>query len=94
MISSKLKELLKEKNSHEYNCIKAAEECNELAHALICVYTKPSKKHEEKIVEELGDLMIRLQPIIKHVGWQAIQRRVDAKSEDIITEFKKRKKNC
>lgn len=89
MIGNKVKDILYS-NDDDFNSLKAAEELSELAHALICDVTK-DKDYHDQIVEELGDVMVRLQPIIQRVGWGAIQRRIDEKSEKILKWSKDKK---
>lgn len=97
MVAKRLAEKLIEENDLSYNVLKAAEESSELSHALISYLTKKSRDKEErllKIAEELGDLMIRIQPIFDLVGHHNVQRRIDEKSEKILVNFQKYQNNA
>ena len=52
-------------NDKEYNLTKTAEELQELALILIQKNNKPQQIRDEKIIEEIGDVMIRLKVLKK-----------------------------
>lgn len=69
-------------NSFEYNLIKAAEELNELSEVLLKRFTKAGTSKEPEntaILDEIGDVQIRLQVLKKLFGEQAADDRVQFK---------------
>jgi NTP pyrophosphatase (non-canonical NTP hydrolase) len=62
------KEIIKhlaDNNDYKYNLLKASEECQELALVLTQLALKPTKVNTQEIIDELGDVKIRLK-ILKH----------------------------
>lgn len=52
--------ILNEKNTFEFNMMKTIEELNELSTILLQNLNKPGKINKDKIIEEIGDVQIRL----------------------------------
>jgi len=75
---------LVETNSYEYNLLKAAEEMQELALALIQKVNKPNKVKDKEITDEIGDVKIRLKILDKLFDSQVIEERIEYK----INKFK------
>jgi NTP pyrophosphatase (non-canonical NTP hydrolase) len=69
-----------EKNYHFYNLLKAAEECQELATVLLQRVNKNKDKvPDSKIIEEIGDVKIRLKVLEKMFSKELIDERVNKK---------------
>ncbi len=67
---------LAETNSREYNLLKAAEELNELSLVLIQLVNKPNKVKEQEVIDEIGDVCIRIK-VLKHLfNRQSISKRI------------------
>jgi len=62
------KEIIKhlaDTNDYKYNLLKASEECQELALVLTQLALKPTKVDTQEVIDEIGDVQIRLK-ILKH----------------------------
>ena len=70
-------------NNKDFDMKKAAEECSELATILIQQINKPHKDYSKKIIEELGDVLFRVQNLTYWYNPVQIKERI---------EYKKRKK--
>lgn len=70
---------LTEANNYEYNLLKAAEECQELALALTQKALKPYKVKNEEITDEIGDVKIRLKMLENLFDKSTIKKRVNFK---------------
>jgi len=66
-------------NSKQYNLLKAAEELQELSLALTQKINKPSRNNDEAIIDEIGDVIIRIKVLKKLFNKKAINTRVDTK---------------
>ena len=66
-------------DQRERDLRKAAEECSELATVLIQQLNKPHKNLTKHIVEEVGDVLFRLENLRKHFDFQAIVDRIESK---------------
>lgn len=66
-------------NSLNYNLLKAAEELQELSLALTQKINKPSRNNDEAIIDEIGDVIIRIKVLKKIFNKKAIDTRVDTK---------------
>jgi hypothetical protein len=63
------KEIIKhlvDTNDYKYNLLKASEECQELALVLTQLALKPTKVNTQEVIDEIGDVRIRLK-ILKHL---------------------------
>ena len=58
---------------------KAAEECSELATVLMQQLNKPHKDLSKHIIEEMGDVLFRLENLRKHFDFQAVEDRIELK---------------
>lgn len=79
--SDVLKHLLK-KNSVEYNHLKAVEELAELTEVLIKKVNKMGQAKEpanQEIVDEIGDVLIRLAILNEMYGHDTVAERIDLK---------------
>lgn len=75
---------LVENNSIEYNKLKASEECQELALVLVQSVLKEERVPEQDIIDEIGDVIIRLEILKKIYSKKSIKKRVDYK----LSKFK------
>ena len=60
---------------------KAAEECSELATILIQQLNKPHKDLTKHIIEEVGDVLFRVENLRKHFDSKAIDDRISMKKK-------------
>jgi NTP pyrophosphatase (non-canonical NTP hydrolase) len=60
----------------EWEMRKTAEECCELATVLIQQLNKPHKDLEDEIIEELGDVIFRIEQFKKHYDHDKVTKRV------------------
>lgn len=75
-------EHLAETNSWEYNHLKAIEELSELTEVLIKRVTKkggPKEPKKQEVIDEIGDVIIRLEVLSKLYGNAAVGERTIAK---------------
>lgn len=70
---------LRENNDERYNLHKASEEMQELGLVLNQYLLKPTKVDQQEIIDEIGDVKIRLAIIEKMFPQDLIQQRVDYK---------------
>ena len=81
-------------NSHDYNLRKTVEELLELAEVLIKKVNKkggPKELLDEKVIEEIGDVSIRIEVLKEIFGQKAVQDRITYKLgqfEEYIKENK------
>jgi NTP pyrophosphatase (non-canonical NTP hydrolase) len=68
-----------ENNGEQYNLHKASEECQELGLVLNQYILKPTKVDKQEIIDEIGDVMIRLEILKKMFSIEDINKRVDYK---------------
>ena len=71
-------------NGEQYNMLKASEECQELGLVLLQKTLKPTKVDNQEIIDEIGDVAIRLEILKKMYSEQEIQKRINYK----ISKFK------
>lgn len=64
------------KNTDNYNNLKAIEELNELATILTQKLTKPLKVKNQDIIDEIGDVKIRLWYLENKYGKEKVQKRM------------------
>ncbi len=72
-------EHLFKKNTEQYNLHKASEECQELGLVLNQFILKPQKVQPQEIIDEIGDVIIRLEILKKMFPIEKINERVDYK---------------
>lgn len=71
-------------NNAKYNHNKCAEELLELATLLVQRVNKPTKVSSKKIIEEIGDVRVRLATLEKVYGEKPIQKRINKKSKQLL----------
>ncbi len=69
-------DILVEKNGYHYNLHKAAEECQELGLVLTQKLLKPKKVNDQEIIDEIGDVEIRLEILKKMFNKEKIEDRI------------------
>lgn len=82
---------LKYGNSKEYTLLKTAEELQELALILIQSVTKDNEIDDQSIIDEIGDVLIRLNVLREFFPEEEIQERIEYKLKKFykyITENK------
>jgi hypothetical protein len=67
---------LSKSNSYEYNLHKASEELQELSLVLTQKLTKPAKVFDQEIIDEIGDVQIRLDILKKIFDSDKIDKRI------------------
>lgn len=71
-------------NGLKYNLHKASEECQELGLVLNQYLLKPTKVDTQEIIDEIGDVFIRMEILKKMFNNDDIQKRIDFK----LSKFK------
>ena len=81
-----LYEVMFNSNTKDYNSLKAAEECMELALALQQQVLKTSVKvSDREIIDEIGDVKIRIKVLEKMYSRKEIRKRVELKTNKFIS---------
>lgn len=82
-------------NSYEYNVLKLLEEMSELSEVLLKTLTKrPDYRPPlEKLVEETGDVELRLAVFKEMIGSDLVDQRVEKKQQSLSRYFSSGKKN-
>lgn len=81
----KTTKILAKTNDYNYNLLKASEELQELALVLTQLALKPKKVKKQEVIDEIGDVKIRL-AILDHLF---DKRKVDKRIAFKINKFKK-----
>lgn len=79
MTNEEIIEYLSINNGRRYNLHKASEEMQELGLVLNQFLLKPTKVDEQAIIDEIGDVKIRLAILEKIFPADKIQKRIDYK---------------
>lgn len=79
MTNQEIIQHLYQSNKPQYNLIKAAEEASELATVLLQYALKPNKVDTQEVIDEIGDVQIRIDVLKKIFGDQAVTQRIDYK---------------
>ena len=88
------KELIKylvENNDYKYNLLKTAEELNELSTILLQYVNKDNKIDKQKIIEEIGDSIIRIKVLKKLFNKKKINSRIKFKLNKLKSYIKENK---
>ena len=91
MTDKKLIKYLIETNDHKYNLLKTAEELQELSLAITQLINKPNKVDEQEIIDELGDVKIRLKIISKLFSKKKVKERIKFKLDKFRSYIKEGK---
>lgn len=82
--NSKLLDSIGIKNGDQYNLIKSAEEASELATVLLQKATKTDRVDDQEVIDEIGDVFIRLIILSKKFGVENVLQRLEHK----LSKFK------
>ena len=88
------KELIKylvENNDYKYNYLKTAEELNELSTILLQYVNKDNKIDKQKIIEEIGDSIIRIKVLKKLFSKKKVKERIKFKLDKFRSYIKEGK---
>ena len=91
MTDKKLIKYLVKNNDYKYNLLKAAEELNELSTILLQYVNKDNKIDKQKIIEEIGDSIIRIKVLKKLFNKKKINSRIDFKLKKFKSYIKNNK---
>jgi len=80
-VNKALSKFLATKNTITYNIQKASEELQELSLILTQKLTKPRKTLDKSIIEEIGDVEIRLGVLKELFSKKQIQKRIEFKED-------------
>lgn len=72
-------EHLVKNNGTAYNMHKAAEECQELGLVLTQKLLKPTKVDDQEIIDEIGDVLIRIEILKRMYSMDKIYERIEKK---------------
>ena len=88
------KELIKylvENNDYKYNLLKTAEELQELSLVLTQMALKKEKVDKQEVIDELGDVHIRLKVIQHFFSRKKVKKRVKFKLDKLKSYIKENK---
>ena len=91
MTDKKLIKHLVKNNDKTYNLLKTAEELQELSLAITQLINKPNKVDEQEIIDELGDVKIRLKIISKLFSKKKVKERIKFKLDKFRSYIKEGK---
>lgn len=75
-------------NTKNYNLLKASEECQELALILLQKLTKPARVNDQQIINEIGDVIVRIKVLKRFYSKKKINQRVNDKLSNLDTYIK------
>ena len=90
----KNKELIKylvENNDYKYNLLKTAEELQELSLVLTQMALKEEKVDKQEVIDEIGDVIIRLNVLFHLFSLKKISKRVKFKLNKLKSYVKENK---
>ena len=88
------KELIKylvENNDYKYNLLKTAEELQELSLVLTQMALKEEKVDKQEVIDELGDVHIRLKVIQHFFSRKKVKKRIKFKLDKLKSYIKENK---
>ena len=91
MNNKQLIKYLVENNDYKYNLLKTAEELNELSTILLQYVNKDNKIDKQKIIEEMGDSIIRIKVLKKLFSKKKINSRIKFKLKKFKSYIKNNK---
>ena len=91
MTDKKLIKYLLETNDPKYNLLKASEELQELALVLTQMALKKEKVDEQEVIDEIGDVKIRLKVISKLFSKKKVKERIKFKLDKFRSYIKEGK---
>ena len=90
----KNKELIKylvENNDYKYNLLKTAEELQELSLVLTQMALKKEKVDKQEVIDEIGDVKIRLKVIQHFFSRKKVKKRIKFKLDKLKSYIKENK---
>ena len=90
----KNKELIKylvENNDYKYNLLKTAEELQELSLVLTQMVLKKEKVDKQEVIDEIGDVKIRLKVIQHFFSRKKVKKRIKFKLDKLKSYIKENK---
>jgi len=91
MTDKELIQYLVDNNDYKYNLLKTAEELNELSTILLQYVNKDNKIDKQKIIEEIGDSIIRIKVLKKLFNKKKINSRINFKLKKFKSYIKNKK---
>lgn len=88
------KELIKylvENNDYKYNLLKTAEELQELSLVLTQMALKKEKVDKQEVIDEIGDVKIRLKVIQHFFSRKKVKKRIKFKLDKLKSYIKENK---
>lgn len=79
MSNEEIIDYLHKKNTYNYNLHKASEECQELGLVLNQFLLKSKKVKQQEIIDEIGDVIIRIEILKKMFPIELINERINKK---------------
>ena len=83
----------KEEPKKQYDYLKCIEELNELATVMMQQFNKPHKTYDEEIVEEMGDVLYRIENMMDYYDRDLVLARKSYKA-DKCDPVRERKTNA
>lgn len=86
----KLLDAINKKNTPEYNTFKTVEELQELSLVLTQKQLKPTKVGDQEVIDEIGDVLIRLEMLLKKYDPNLVRKRINyklSKFSEYITKY-------
>ena len=82
--NQKIIDAVVDRNDYRYNLHKASEECQELGLVLTQLLLKPDKVDQQEVIDEIGDVIIRIEMLCQLFPLDKIMKRLD----DKLAQFK------
>lgn len=88
MTNKQLFKFLSKDNDYKYNLLKTAEELQELSLVLMQMALKKNKVNEQEVIDEIGDVKIRLN-ILQHLfNKNKVKKRIIFKTDKLKSYIK------
>lgn len=91
MTDKKLIKYLVKNNDYKYNLLKAAEELQELSLVLTQMALKEEKVDKQEVIDEIGDVVIRLNVLFHLFSLKKISKRIKFKLNKLKSYIKENK---
>ena len=85
-----LLDAINKKNTPEYNTFKTVEELQELSLVLTQKQLKPTNVGDQEVIDEIGDVLIRLEMLLKKYDPNLVKKRINyklSKFSEYITKY-------
>ena len=83
MTDTQLINHLVQKNDYKYNLLKTAEELQELSLVLTQMALKENKVDKQEVIDEIGDVKIRLRVLEHFFSRKRVQKRIEFKMKKL-----------